>query len=85
MTTDIMKIKLCLLGDSMVGKTSLIGRFVHDIFDDKYLITIGAKTSKKTLRIAHPWKEGNKLEVVFMINDIMGQYNYSNMMTCLFK
>jgi GTPase SAR1 family protein len=30
----IMKLKICLLGDGAVGKTSLIRRFVEDVFRD---------------------------------------------------
>ena len=35
--------KICLLGGFGVGKTSLISRYVHSIFSDKYLTTIGVK------------------------------------------
>ncbi|HSN77984.1 MAG TPA: GTP-binding protein, partial [Anaerolineae bacterium] len=35
--------KVCLLGDFAVGKTSLVRRFVYDLFEDKYLSTIGVK------------------------------------------
>lgn len=35
--------KLCLLGAFSVGKTSLLRRFVHDVFDDRYLTTLGVK------------------------------------------
>jgi small GTP-binding protein len=41
--------KICLLGDGEVGKTSLIRKFVYDDFDDKYLMTIGTKITKKTM------------------------------------
>ncbi len=45
----IMKKKICLIGDSRVGKTSLIKRYVNDEFDDKYIATIGAKISKRDM------------------------------------
>ncbi|WP_455392622.1 Rab family GTPase [[Eubacterium] cellulosolvens] len=45
----LMKKKICLIGDSRVGKTSLIKRYVNDEFDDKYIATIGAKISKKDM------------------------------------
>lgn len=45
----VMKKKICLIGDSRVGKTSLIKRYVNDEFDDKYIATIGAKISKKDM------------------------------------
>ena len=41
--------KICLLGGFGVGKTSLVARFVHSIFSDKYLTTIGVKIEKKSL------------------------------------
>ena len=39
--------KLCMLGDFGVGKTSLVSRFVHSTFSDKYLTTIGVKVDTK--------------------------------------
>jgi small GTP-binding protein len=47
--TAISRKKVCLLGDFAVGKTSLIRRFVHGIFDEKYLTTIGVTLSQKSL------------------------------------
>ena len=41
--------KVCLLGDFAVGKTSLVRRFIYNLFDDKYLSTIGVKVSRKVL------------------------------------
>ena len=35
--------KVCMLGGFAVGKTSLVSRFVHSIFSEKYLTTIGVK------------------------------------------
>ena len=43
--------KICLLGGFGVGKTSLVGRFVHSIFSDKYLTTLGVKIDKKSVAI----------------------------------
>ncbi|WP_395338112.1 Rab family GTPase [Ningiella sp. W23] len=39
--------KICILGPSGVGKTSLIKRYVDGIFSDKYLTSIGVKIDKK--------------------------------------
>jgi small GTP-binding protein len=41
--------KVCLLGTSGVGKTSLVAQFVHSIFSDKYLTTVGVKIDKKSV------------------------------------
>ena len=39
--------KICVLGATGVGKTSLVKRYVSGIFSDKYLTTIGVKIDKK--------------------------------------
>jgi small GTP-binding protein len=48
-----MQKKICLLGGFGVGKTSLVSRFVHSIFSDKYLTTLGVKIEKKSIVLDH--------------------------------
>ena len=43
--------KICLLGAFAVGKTSLVSRFVHAMFSEKYLTTVGVKIDKKVVEI----------------------------------
>ena len=43
--------KICMLGGFGVGKTSLVSRFVHSLFSDKYLTTVGVKIEKKEVDI----------------------------------
>lgn len=43
--------KVRMLGAFGVGKTSLVSRFVHSIFSDKYLTTIGVKIDKKRVSL----------------------------------
>ncbi|MDI6916215.1 MAG: tetratricopeptide repeat protein [Thermoplasmatales archaeon] len=62
--------KICLVGDPAVGKTSLVRRYVYDMFDDKYLYTIGAKITKKVIDISYPTHDVN---FTLMIWDIEGQ------------
>jgi small GTP-binding protein len=38
-----------MLGGFGVGKTSLVSRYVHSIFSDKYLTTVGVKIDKKVV------------------------------------
>lgn len=40
-----------MLGAFAVGKTSLVSRYVHSIFSDKYLTTIGVKIDKKPISL----------------------------------
>lgn len=68
MTPAISK-KICLLGDFAVGKTSLVRRFIFNLFDDKYLSTIGVKVSRKTMMVPH---DGDVVELTLMIWDLAG-------------
>ncbi|WP_027883418.1 Rab family GTPase [Meiothermus rufus] len=43
--------KICMLGAFAVGKTSLVARYVHSIFSEKYHTTIGVKIDKKVVEI----------------------------------
>lgn len=74
-----LKLKLCLVGESAVGKTCLIRRFVYDQFDDKYIGTLGTKISKKEIRIRHP-KNGEIVDVNLMVWDIMGQPGFRQLL-----
>jgi small GTP-binding protein len=75
--TDIIQIakKILLIGDPAVGKTSLIRRFVLDIFDDSYISTLGTKVTNKTM-ILSPQEISQKVELKLMIWDVMGQKEY---------
>lgn len=70
------KMKICLIGEAAVGKTSLIKKFVLDKFDDEYLATIGTKTSKKTININNDHTSYN---LTLMIWDILGQRNFETL------
>nr|AKQ03959.1 small GTP-binding protein [uncultured euryarchaeote Rifle_16ft_4_minimus_39] len=74
-----MKMKICLVGEAAVGKTSLIRRFVLDDFDDKYIQTLGTKVSKKELSLANP-VGGSELKVDMTIWDIMGQKGFRELL-----
>ena len=69
------KLKICLIGDVGVGKTSLIRRYVLDVFDDKYIATIGTKVTKKEMQIKDP-ETGAPQKVILLIWDIMGQPSF---------
>jgi small GTP-binding protein len=72
--------KICLLGASAVGKTSLVKQYVEGIFSEKYLTSIGVKIDKKQIEITK--QDAVKHETVnttvqFMIWDIEGIDRYS--------
>jgi len=76
------KMKVVLLGDSAVGKTSLIKRFVLDAFEDSYVATVGSKVTKKEFAIRRPDRTVN---LTLMIWDLLGQKGYSSFRTWTFQ
>jgi len=67
--------KVVLVGDKAVGKTSLIRRYVLDQFDDRYLLTLGAKVTKKVEDVRIP---DRNVHAILELNvwDIMGQVGF---------
>jgi small GTP-binding protein len=66
--------KVCLLGDFAVGKTSLVRRFVYDLFDDKYISTIGVKVSRKTVAVP---QADDSVELTMMLWDLADSEQFS--------
>lgn len=65
--------KIVMLGDSAVGKTSLIRRFIHEEFSDSYISTIGTKVSKKEMELNF---KGEDYEINLMVWDMLGREGY---------
>lgn len=74
---DSFSLKICLLGEANVGKTSLVYRYVENTFKEDYMTTIGIQLSKKTLTL----KEFDKkpIKVDLLLWDIGGQENFRAM------
>ncbi len=66
--------KICLLGTSGVGKTSLVAQFVHSMFSEKYLTTVGVKIDKKTVTV-------DGTEVTLVIWDLAGDDDFQRLQT----
>ncbi|MFW9995982.1 MAG: Rab family GTPase [Candidatus Odinarchaeota archaeon] len=62
--------KICLLGEGAVGKTSIRQRFLGYGFDSSYLITLGADFAVKTI-------ESTEYTYRFQIWDLAGQQSFS--------
>ena len=45
----MFKFKVCTLGAFAAGKTSLVQRYVHGMFDERYLAALGVKVDRKSL------------------------------------
>ena len=75
----LYEIKIVLLGDSAVGKSSLVNRFCTGKFDDKYKNTIGGAYLKKEVTL----KNGDILKL--HIWDTMGQEKFRSMAGLYYK
>ena len=65
-------IQLILIGDSFVGKTSLILRFCKATYDENCVSTIGIDTKKKYIK-----RDDNKIELI--IWDTAGEEKYRSL------
>lgn len=63
--------KIVLLGHVNVGKTSLVKRFVHDFFSEKYISTIGVTVERKVVQIEDE-------SITLIIWDIEGHASIEN-------
>ncbi len=73
------KKKISLLGDPAVGKTSLVRRFAKNMFDDRYITTVGSKVIKKRIT----FENGENLTM--MIWDISGQDKMASIKSMYYK
>lgn len=73
-----VKKKINLLGNPGVGKTSLVLRYVKDIFGEEYLKTIGTNIYKKVIHF-------QDLDVKLIIHDIMGEKAFDSVREGAFK
>ena len=55
-----------MLGEFGVGKTSLVRRFVHSIFSDRYMTTVGLKIDTREIEM----EKGENVKLI--IWDIAG-------------
>jgi small GTP-binding protein len=65
------KLKVCMIGASAVGKTSLVARFVHSVFRERYETTIGVKIQ------ARPVVRGERV-VNLIVWDLSGEDEFQS-------
>ena len=76
---NIDTMKVITLGESGVGKTSIIRRYIHNIFDDNNLSTIGLNFSFKEMKL----KNGKSINIKLI--DTAGQEKYKALAKSYFK
>ncbi len=67
-----------MLGAFATGKTSLVEKFVHSIFKDRYLSTVGVKISKKKIIL-------DNCEVTLVLWDMEGRDLYTDINTAFLR
>ena len=70
--------KILLIGDSGVGKSSVLGRFVDKVFTDTYISTIGVDFKIRTLNI-----DGKAVKL--QIWDTAGQERFRTITTSYYR
>ena len=78
MSTDNNTFKILTLGESGVGKTAILRRYVENKFEKHHLATIGIDYQSKTIKIK------NK-EIKLKIWDTAGQERYRNIASHAYK
>ena len=76
---DMESLKIVLIGESGVGKTSIISQFIDQIFQDDQQSTIGGTFSTKTIKCSN----GKTLK--FEIWDTAGQEKYRSVTKMFYK
>jgi small GTP-binding protein len=67
----MMQKKICMLGGFAVGKTSLVRRFVSDVFSDHYQTTIGVTVEKKCVTV-------DNQDVTLLLWDLYGEDEFQH-------
>ena len=75
--TKNVKMKVCLVGEEGVGKSSLVRRFVVSQFDEKYLRTVGTMVSKKIVSLGPI--DGANYTIHLLVWDIMGRRDFMSL------
>ena len=67
----IEKLKVCMLGATAVGKTSLVARFVSSVFNERYATTIGVRIQTRRVHVG-------ERPVDLIIWDLSGEDEFQN-------
>ena len=76
---EVKSFKVITIGDSNVGKTSIIRRYIYNVFDDKTMSTIGLSFSFKEVELKNGYK------ITLKIVDTAGQEKYRSLTKSYFK
>ena len=78
-------IKVVLLGDSGVGKTSIVQRYINKIYDENIDTTIGAAFNRKNITDFINKNDNIKTEYLLDIWDTAGQERYNSLLPMYYR
>ena len=79
--TNLEKIKIILVGESGVGKTCIIYRYINGEFNEDTMTTISLSSTEKTITLKDP----KNSKIKFDIWDTCGQEKYRHLVNIFFK
>ena len=79
MAEKLETFKIIFLGDSGVGKSSIIMRYIHNTFSDNHISTVGVGFSYKEVTV----KDGTKIQLKLI--DTAGQEKYKSISKSYYK
>ncbi|GAA5803352.1 P-loop containing nucleoside triphosphate hydrolase protein [Helicostylum pulchrum] len=71
--TSSVVLKMGIIGDAQIGKTSLMIKYAEGAYDTEYIQTLGVNFMEKTILI-------RKTEITFSIWDLGGQKEFASML-----
>jgi len=72
-TNNSVTVKIAMVGDSQVGKTTLMVKYVENTFDEDYIQTLSVNFMEKTIRL-------RSTEITFSLWDLGGQREFLSML-----
>ena len=76
---EVQSFKIITIGDSSVGKTSIIRRYIYGVYDDKTMSTIGLSFSFKEVTLK------NGIKISLKLVDTAGEEKYRSLTKSYFK
>ena len=76
-----VKYKVTLMGDGGVGKTSLVTKYVHNKFEEKYMKTLGTNVYTKEVLM---YNQPGEPKALLQIWDVMGQRTFHTVVSKYF-
>jgi len=77
--------KLIMIGDTGVGKSSLLVRLADDVFTENYLSTIGVDFRFKSAELPDPDNKNKKLKLKLQIWDTAGQEKFRSITKAYYR